>query len=480
MYYKPRVELELAVPKWGARGDTTQDVIWRPRVIASKWTKNNHLIADELTVTIDYNEGGADPRMIKHAGCRMWLWDEMTGPLDEKQHLRFVGICKKAGRKLASEGGGFTVELTFHDYTTFFLMMKPFPSSGMPEWTDTLPEIWRKICDNTGYRDRGNKIKSNVSQLRDRLVALEPEVQALIDTKTLGDLVPGRFHAISKPSPKSRTDAWAVWQYCCASLGFVSQIDRDTCVVTTYSEFIKPDNAARLIYGQNIAAFEEGTDTHVSMKGVLGKSFNTLTGTLMESAYPPPDDPFIKRSRASVKRVAKGQTDPLNEASAEYEEFNFHEIMTQDQLDARVKEAWEEMSRQEMKGKITTSEMRLVTDSTNTVSIDVLDLRAGDCIHVGMDEDARELLKNTIPVEQRVEYLMSRCGYIREVAELVATNIGKRAFASPIFHVEALDVALEWGKFSVDIAYHNTVNLSGVYDDGSSPADPGTEGVVFT
>ncbi len=469
-YYKPRAELELRVPPWGAKGDVAQDIVFKPRVISLKWTKNHHLAADELTVTIHYSEGGIDPRMIKHAVCRMWLWDEMQGPMDEHAHLRFVGICKKPSRKLTDNG--FVVEMSFLDYTTFFLMMKPFPSQGMPEWTDTLPQVWAKICDNTGYRDRGaGAIKSNVTALKTRLFFDPPSLA----TRTLGEMVPGRFHRISKPSPKNRTDAWAVWQWCCEALGLVSQIDRDRCIVTTYSEFIRPDKAAHLIYGENIKDFEESADTHVAMKGILGKSFNTLTGTLLESAYPPPDDPFIKKSRAAVKRIAKGKNDPLNETSADYEEFNFHELQTQDALDARVREAWEEMSRQEMKGKITTSEMRLV--SNDGEELDIMALGAGDCIHVGIGEHASEILSSGMTNAEAIDFLMSRCGYIRPVAELVMRNIGARAFRFPIFHVETIAVEYGWGKFNVEIAYHNKINLDGIYG-GSKDQDETVEGIT--
>lgn len=462
-YYKPRAELELFVPPWGAAGDTTNAAVWKPKVLSLRWTKNSHLAADELHVTVHWNEGGVDPRMIKHARCRMWFWDDARESFDEFLHLRFTGICKKATRRL-SGNEGFTVELMFHDYTTFFLMMKPFPTPGMPEYSDTLETIWGKICDNTGYRDISTgKIVSNVSALK-KMIRVEASTAQRVEqikNKTLGDLVTGRFHRVAKPTPKNRGSAWDTWQWCVQALGLISYIDRGEVVITDSSEHFKEESAGRLIYGQNILNFEETVDTHVTRKGILGKSFNTLTGQLIEASYPPPNDPFIKKSRAAVKRVAKGTNDAQNETAAEYEEYNFPGITSIEALENAVAEAWEQFSRQEMKGKITTHEMNIRTEDGEL--IDILSLRAGDCIRVGMDEASQEILKHTGSETEKLNYLMSRTGYIRPVAELVLANIGNRAFSSPIFHVETLSVQYEWGKFEVEIAFHNRVNLTGNY-----------------
>lgn len=462
--YKPRAELQLDVPFWGEGrlvGDVAQNehnVVWRPRVIELKWTKNHHYAADELTVTVSWMEGGADPRMMKHAHCRMWLWDAASETFDEEDHLRFVGICQKAQRRLSESG--WVVDMTFHDYTSFFLAMKPYSSDGMPEWSDTLPEIWRKICDYTGARDLNGKIVSVVAPLKDAIVFDPPELAQ----RTLGETVPQRFHKISKPTPKSRTDAWAVWQYCVASLGLVSFIDRGEVIVRKTREHFTEENGPVLLYGQNILDFEETMDTHIALKGILGKSFDHLRGVVLESAWPPPGDPLIKKTRAVVKRASKeGRDISINETSAEYVEQNFHDIQDQATLDARVRETFEEWTRQEMRGKIRTREMKLYTRDKGA-PVDILELNAGDCIHVGMDEGARDTLKFLDDESRRIQHIMDTQGVIYPVARLIAKNIAQRIFASPIFHVETLEVELTPDAFNIDITYHNKVNLSGVYE----------------
>lgn len=448
MFYKPRARLQVDTLSWDAK----TSIVWEPAIISMKWTKNSHLAADELVVTVGWTDGGADPRMVKEMRCLMWMWDEFAEDFDQDKHLRFTGICKSAQRRLTPSG--WTVEFLFHDYTCLFLAMKPFPTEGMPEWSDNFVEIWKKIRANTGYRDRGQgKIISSVDALSG-MVFDPPEIA----DRTLGDMVPSRFHKISKPQPPQRCDAWKVWRWCCESLGLVTYIDKNVVVISTTNVLYEESKAAKLIYGENILEFDEKADTHVSNKGILGKSFDALKGVLLESAWPTPDDPAIKKSRVAAKHALKeGRLVDLNEASAEYEEFAFPWATTQEMLDQVTRSAYEEFSRQEIKGKIKTAEMALT--GLDGSSIDILDLRAGDCIQIGVDKTAYDIARGEGPLVDRVQQLMDACGYIREVAELIVNTIVKKAFDDLIFHIEVLEVEYENGKFEVTCEYHNRVVL---------------------
>lgn len=460
MIYKPEVILQLDVPFFGTQGDAKENfVVFHPRVIEVKWTKNHHLAADEMTATIGYLEGGIDPRLLKHARGSMWMWDSHSQVYSKTDHLRFSGICKKAGRRLSSSG--WVVDLTFHDYTVMFIDMKPFPSSGMPEWSDTLRAAWTKLCDHTGWNDPSDakQIISSVKALREA-INFDP---VELDGRTIGESTSARFLEMSKPSPKQGADAWGVWQWLCGSLGLTTFIDRGECFVTKTSEFYKEEQASMLLYGHHIDDFEETADTAISHKGILLKSFDHIAGRLIESRYPPPSDDRIKKSRATAKRADKEGRDPsTNETSAQYEEFEYHEIQDQALLDARCREAYEEYSRQELKGTVKTAEMFLPRKDGG--KREVLALSAGDAIHVGMDDKTRDAIKHIESENDKVRALIQSCGYIPEVARLIARGLGERALQKPVFHIETMEVELGPEKFSVTIKYHNKIFLSGVHD----------------
>lgn len=452
MIYKPRAELTLSIPKFGSR---TEFITLNPRVIAAKWTRNNHLVADELTVKIGWKESGVDPRVMKYARCGFALWDAIADGENPNPEavLRFTGIAHKAKRHLAENG--WEVEIDFLDYTSMFIGMKPFPTSGMPEWSDTLDSAWKKICDHTGFKDPATgKIVSSVEALRDGLTLLVPSLEG----KTLGEVVADRFHAVSKPTPPLNSDAWAVWQYVICSLGLISYIDKNLCIVTDTTEHYLPENAPKLIYGENILEFEEESDSGITNKGVLLKSFDPLKGRVIEAAYPPPGDDRLRTRRAVANRAAKEGREPtLNELSADYEEFNSFDVTDQAALERKAEKVYEERKRQEIRGKIKTREMVLFNPAGDTVS--TLDLSAGDAIVVGIDQDTKDALSAIGDPNARIQYLVERCGYEENLARLIVEASESTQLKSPVFHIKTLAVDLQPESFDIDIDYHNLIVL---------------------
>jgi len=471
MIYRPRAVLELEVP---IRGKVDEGfVTLSPTPIEVRWTKNHHLAADEITVTVPWAEAGVEPRQIKNGRVALWLWDENYEDFDKARHLRFTGMVKKVMRRM--NGDSLVVDISAHDYTTLFLNMKPFPSRGVPEWTDTLKQAWEKICDHTGWKDpdaansenprtRATGIKSSVEQLRDRLrfpddfVKRHPQIPSV----QIGKAVPQRFHAISKPPHPTNSDAWTVWEHIVTAMGLMTYIDKDECIVTDVTENYDGQDPASFIYAHNIAEFEEAADTDISAKGVLLQSYNPLTGVLMESRYPLPGDERIKITKAVAKRAAKAGRDPSeNETSGDYEPFPCHEITDQETLDRKAYQAYVERNRQEMEGSLTTHEMRVWKASedpeTDRPSVDLLSLRAGDAIRIVTDLGDLSVIRAISNTEERIRYLQERLGYAEPMARLVALNIDDVKFQSELFHVSALDVELGPETFKIAVKFHNLI-----------------------
>ncbi len=453
--YHPRCAVRLEVPKVGS---VTEKVIITPSVITAKWTLNHHLIADQLTIEMGWEESGCDPRLLKNATVEFFMWDDLRQEWDEglsKKYLRFTGICTKASRKLGADTS--VVEMTFEDYTTLFLNMKRFPNAGMPLYSDTLREIWEKLCDHTGAKDPiTGKIISSVQALKFRL-----NTDRLSDEQidyTLGRVVNKRFLKIDKPSPHKDANAWEVWQWVVGSLGLVSYIQGDECVIMSTTEHYKLGDAPLLLYGQNILEFEENSDTHITGKGIMLKSYDPLTNRTLEAVYPKPGDDRLKLKQVVANRAAAGKGDiDVNSVSADYEEFEFHDIHTQDALEVRAKEAYEEYSRQQMGGTLKTAE--LVLETANGVVFDVLDLKANDSIIIGIDKDIRAAAKNST---EAYRYLVDVLGYNDGLAQVIAQNFGSDELQSPQFHITSMDVDYQDGTCMIEIKYHNLINIKGI------------------
>lgn len=458
MIYKPRMSLILDVPKMTKQiGPPTESIALKPRPIEATWTRNNHLVADELRVSIGWKEGGVDPRLTKNAVCAFYMWDSNREDFDQNKHLRFTGICKKATRKIMENG--WVVELSFHDYTTLFIKNKPLKTSGLPNYSDTLKTIWERICDNTGWTSPDNeKIISSVERLKKRLVFRDKLGAA--SSKTLGDLVNHRFHAVAKPTPKHGASSWDVWQWVCGSLGLITYIDKDECIVTDSGEFYKDQNAARAIYGQNIHSLDENADCEMTSKGILLKSFDHLTGQTIESFYPRPGDERLKTKRAAVgKKSEGGTTVTANEVSGDYEEYNRFDITNQKELDACCAEAYAERSRQELEGSFKTAEW--IFYAKDGSKIDILDLKSGDSIAIETDPGLKDTLRGLAGGEAaQIQYLVDVCEYDPDVAEVVVRNLDVDALSSPLFHVRSLECALGPESWGVTMNYHNKITTT--------------------
>lgn len=454
--HKPDITVQLSVPRLDSRTDF---VLISPEVLEAKWTRNNHLVADELMLTFSWKESGLDPRQIHNARCAMYMWDRAYESFNAEKHLRFTGICVKVNRKKTD--GAVTVEMTFHDYTSMFINMKPFPTRGMPEWNEDLTQIWEKICDNTGYYEPGtDKIISAVEALRDNLIFRVSNDAFAV--RKLGETVNPRFHAISKPSPPKRCDAWAVWQYVVTSLGLLSFIDGDQCIVADASKHYDPKKAAKFIWGENILEFDEEADCAISQKGVLAQSFDPLTGQVMEAFYPPIGDERIKTKKQAINRAAKGKgAINANDTSGEYEPYEANHIHDQAALDRWAANIFEERSRQGLEGSFKTVEMRATDPAGN--DYDILDYGSGDAIIVGVRQDCLDLFDVEIKSEDdRVRFLVFNYGYDEGVARLIAKNIDQEKFQHPVFHISSMEVELGPEKFNIEIKYHNILALDQV------------------
>lgn len=431
-----------------------------PRVIEVRWSRNDHLKADELHVTLDWLESGVDPRQAKNARLEMFMWDDNFEALNTKKHIRFLGIVKKISRKVSAEH--MVVEVHAQDYTTMFIHMQPFPERGVPEWGDTLAQAWAKICDHTGYYDPNapNECVSSVEALRDRLrfpdafLAKNPSIAST----PIGAAVPSRFHAISKPPHKQNSNAWDVWQNIVTSLGLMSYIDKDECIVTDAVEHYDSINPASLIFTQNILDLEESADTNIAKKGVLLQALNPLTGVLLESHYPPPGDERIKVTKATAKRAAKaGRAPSENETAKEYIPYQWHETTDQKTLDKKAYEVYHEINRQELEGQVTTAEMRLPRPDGSDA--DILDLQSGDALRIVTPIGDLDAIR-AMPAEDRIRYMMLTLGYASEVAALIAENIDDETVNTELFHVTGLDVEYKDMEWAAKIRYHNRIITS--------------------
>lgn len=472
IYYRPRMLAQIEVPLLGTReqrtqqeGSTSSQILQvHPKSVRLESNDHNH--ADSCELTVDWTEAGVDPRMLDNAVVAVWIANTTNGFLDRTRDvLRFVGLTKEI-EATRSTSAAAEVRFSCIDYTTCFLEAKPFGSSGIPWYDQTLEDAWRTIVSQT----------PGAEQLADRLV-----LEGLDTFPVLGKAVASRFAKIGKVPVHPDTDAWAVWQQCVGMCGLISYIRLDECVITTATNYYSEIDSPLMIWGMNLEEWSELRHTSGVAKGIGCTAYNPLTQRTIEAFYPPVGDKRLKHKRANAKPVKAGPSKsgkPRKQKAAptqadirlneERDYFPIQGITEEAALLDMAKRIYEERSRQECEGSFKTREMSVLTEHND--DFDMLALKAGDTVRVEMEPDQAQTLAALPSDDRRREFLTAR-GYTDDIANLIIKNMEEFTRLGAKFHVHSvtteLRVSEKGGSFSIQCHYINRINVL----DGSATVE---------
>ncbi|HEX2879115.1 MAG TPA: hypothetical protein VHO25_06225, partial [Polyangiaceae bacterium] len=167
-YYRPRWHAHLIVPAVGKseariRDEDTEETFQLPlKVIGIDHGRNDHNQADDVTLELDWLSVGLDPRLIRNANVIVYYgnaredgtWEiSNSGGRTGHGNCRFVGTVSKP-RRHSAEGSPQTLTLEAIDYTDYFLRAKPFGTNGIPDYSQTLDDAFRRVVSQTPGAER--------------------------------------------------------------------------------------------------------------------------------------------------------------------------------------------------------------------------------------------------------------------------------------------------------------------------------------
>jgi hypothetical protein len=468
--YRPRMLLTLICAPRDGSGEAIKFPV---RVQSARLQVNDHLKADELTVTCDIHDTAVDPRIIGNAVGALFVSnaDENGEWTPSDDNLRFLGRVSKAKRH-GGEGKPQAVELNLLDYTAFFSLARPFAAKGFPRFEQTIEEAWKTIIsgfDNPAFGENPVKALEDALEFRG-LSAPGPK---------LADAAVKRYARLSgQINCDPKADAWAVWQQCCGMVGLISYWDRGALVVTTATDYYTAKRTPKFLWSKNILSFHEERLNDFERKGVGISSYNPLTGKTLEAVWPPVGDKRIhgpqttpttpKKTTASSHGHSKPKKAPTEAEIAQREHrdyFQFSGISDPDALLALAKRVFEERSRQEMQGTIVTSEMSV--EAADGSEVDLLMLRSGDTIQIQIDDAdwAGSAILQSLPDEKaRADWFIER-GYSEGVARLLARNLQEIVETRREFYVKSVGLNFstsdDGGEFSLEIGFCNKIEARG-------------------
>lgn len=488
--YHPRIACKIIVPAVGLPqtretqqgGAQTYTLNVRPTRV--RLVANNYNEADECDITGTYDEMGLDPRYLRSAEGYVWIGDgdtsgEWTPTFDQ---LRFVGIARDISREFG-ENGGKVVHIKMQDYTCLFLEAKTYPANKYPPFSATLRQAWELICDNTGYWDLDtHTCQSSVQALKKKLFIFQGspndgEAGSASETAegpTLGSAIPPRLAKLGKLQIKGEPDAWAIWRTCCESLGLITFIRGNRCIVTTASDFYTAGDSPRLIYGQNVKHLRESRDLGtLSSKWICVRSYDPLAGCSTEAFFPDPS--LAPRKKKLAASAAKNGT------SIKAQDFECFDLpfacSDQTKLTFIAERIWQERTRQEIRGSLHTSEMTVPT--VRGQQFDLLSLAAGDQVQVEIAREALDNVQSITTIAGRIDALQAR-GYSSDMANFIANNLDSITSLPPQFLVHSVEHEIDWAAhggtptYKTQIEFLNRIDISQQStESGAAVADGG-------
>lgn len=451
--YRPVWGAQLTVPIMGnaaqrqklERSDEVLSFEVKPKAV--RLERNDHMQADTCVLTLDWTTAGVDARMLDDATVEVHVAnaDETGYWLPSSATCRFCGVVKEVD-STRSKDSAAEVTLALVDYTDLFLKAKPFGSAGVPRFSQRIGEAWQTIVSQTP----GAEIFSDPKRLV--FEDVDPDL-------VIGQGVAERFRKIGFVQTKPDTDAWAVWQQCVGMLGLISYIDKDKCVVTTATNYYTEQDAPKFLWGRHIGEWHESRVSALARRGVGLTSFDPLTLRTLEAFWPPIGDDRVKRKRAKAKKI---QSSDQIRPTEERDYFPYPGVSEYKALLEIAKRVWEERSRQELEGNISTPHMAIETEAG--AMFDLLDLRAGDTVRVEMEPEMRVLMQTLDSDQERLDYLRRR-GYSEDAASLIVANMSNFAdldarFLTKRVAIEA-EVTSDGGKFGIEIDYVNRIQIDG-------------------
>lgn len=459
-YWYPWVSGFLTIPLYGsraqrnrlARSDEAVTLPLHPSRVELEL--NSHNEADRLELIVDWRDGGVDPRLIDDGTIELHMGDSKGGerPLLSRATCRFIGALRLVGTH--RDGNQMIVSLSAVSYETFFLEANPFGSAGIPDYSMSLREALMHIISQVPgakdlFQDR-SKLKFEGGVTGD-----EP----------LGAAVSQRFAKLAKVPTHPRTDAWAVVQQTCGMIGLVAFFRLDELIVSTFTNLYTESDAPTFVWGRNLLSWSEERYPQ-QRKAIMLSSFDPESGKAIEAFYPPQSDDRVKRKR--MPAVGIGSSVPVPMADEDREVLQYPAVSSQAQLNAIAQQIYEERSRQQLEGTITTGEMSVATERGS--EFDLLNLKAGDSIRIDVDTEEREALRTLQSAPARINYLVS-LGYSREVAGLMVDSmrdlhrLESKFFATDV-RIE-LETSGDSGKFRVEVGFINRIQLTGDTEPGA-------------
>lgn len=415
--------------------------------------RNDYREADTFKARIDYKAFPFDPRCIRSCG---------------------VTVCMEDRKKIFQQSNDLALIQPSEDNIIF----QGFADEGQVEFDDTTRSVLIEGRDFTSLFIDKKRVDTSPIPLskpideivQDLINEQESTKDIEVENRTgesplpvLSKLAPDFNPATAVKNQKRKETYWDIIQSILRRVGFVGFIEIDKFIITKPQNIYEKKEIKQFIYGGNVK--------NLSFKRKLGRaknynvkvsSFNPLDKKV-ESALIPEEaktEAFTTNfgnTRITIPQLDKDGKKIEPPKDADFITFLVKDVTNKDQLIKIGESIYEELSRQQIEGELTTYEMEIPEETTDgTFPIKFSRLRNGTAIKVYLSQSEISEINSGSSKAEKAAFLVKR-GYPSNVANAFAASLNR---INTAFYTKSVKFELDQESgFTMDINFINFIDL---------------------
>lgn len=436
---------------------------------------NDYTTADTFDLEIDYKNFPFDPRSIRSCGVSIFMQDmkrvynsdnSLTRITAGSENAVFLGFADED--QITFDDTKRTVRLNGRDFTGLFLD-RTFPLGNL-NLEKPVDQVMQSVLD---------ALPENVS----KKVTIRNDVKnpdgSTAQLPTLGKFYADKGAKSGVLNIASNQTYWEVIQELAQRSGLIAYIELDKLVISKPRTLYDKKKTVFFVYGKNLSNLE--------FKRKLGrrKNFNVIVRSLHPEGDPPileakipleanrdwSNATGIKLEEVKQQKVGPdGKPLPPEQAPvAPYISLVVNDVKDKNHLIEIGQGVYEEISRQEIEGSMTTKDMETpiynADQGVQSGCFDVTKIRVGTPVSIEIDQDDLREISQVKDTAQRARLLKERC-YPSKVADAFAQSLGQ---LPKVFYTKSVEFAMDAEQgFTCKVDFINFIEVDPKLANGSA------------
>ncbi len=414
--------------------------------------RNDYSEADTFSARIDYKSFPFDPRCIRALGVTVCMEDrkevfkksnDLSLIVPSVENTIFQGFADEGSVEFDDDTR--SVEIEGRDFTSLFIDTKRLNTSPIPLSKPIDEIIQSLILEQEATKDI--KVVNRTGEPLPTLSKLAPDFNPVTSVK----------------NQKRKETYWDIIQDILSRIGLLGFIEIDKFVIAKPQNIYEKKEIKQFLYGGNVKTLK------YTRKLGRSKNYNVKINSIniaekrVEEVKIPEDatDPeFISNFggiRITIPQLDKDGKKIEPPKDAEFLTFPVKDVSNKEQLIKIGESVYEELSRQQIEGSLSTFEMEVPEEvDSGSKPVNFNQIRNGTAIKIYMSQDELNEISSTSKLAEKRNFLIRR-GYPIKVATAFAESLNR---INTAFYTKSVTFNLDQDNgFEMNINFINFIDL---------------------